>query len=33
LLTQFGITVPPGVNMQLYNVAAVTGHAVLTAFI
>lgn len=32
MLTQFGITVPPGVNMQLKNVAAVSVHAELRAF-
>lgn len=32
MLTQFGITVPPGVNLQLKNVAAVSIHADLPAF-
>ncbi len=32
MLTQFGVTVPPGVRMQLKNVAAVTIHAELPAF-
>ncbi len=32
MLTQFGVTVPPGVNMQLKNVAAVTVHADLPPF-
>lgn len=32
MLTQYGITVPPGVNMQLKNVAAVTVHADLPPF-
>lgn len=32
MLTQYGITVPPGVNMQLKNVAAVSVHADLPAF-
>ena len=32
MLTQFGITVPPGVNMQLRNVAAVSVHAELPPF-
>lgn len=33
MLTQFGITVPPGVNLQLKNVAAVSIHADLPPFI
>lgn len=32
MLTQFGVTIPPGVNMQLKNVAAVTLHAELPSF-
>jgi len=32
MLTQFGITIPPGVNLQLKNVAAVTVHAELPPF-
>lgn len=32
MLTQYGITVPPGGNMQLKNVAAVSVHADLPAF-
>jgi len=32
MLTQFGITIPPGVSLQLKNVAAVTVHADLPAF-
>jgi len=32
MLTQFGVTIPPGVNMQLKNVAAVTVHAELPPF-
>lgn len=32
MLQQFGITIPPGVNMQLKNVAAVSVHADLPAF-
>ncbi len=32
MLTQFGVTVPPGVRMQLKNVAAVTIHAELPPF-
>ena len=32
MLTQFGVTVPPGTRMQLKNVAAVTIHAELPAF-
>lgn len=32
MLSQFGITVPPGVNPQVKNVAAVSLHAVLPAF-
>lgn len=32
MLTQFGITVPPGVSLQLKNVAAVSVHAELPAF-
>ncbi|HLT92259.1 MAG TPA: flagellar basal body P-ring protein FlgI [Woeseiaceae bacterium] len=32
MLTQFGITVPPGVNLQLKNVAAVSVHAELPPF-
>jgi flagellar P-ring protein precursor FlgI len=32
MLTQFGITIPPGTNMQLKNVAAVTVHADLPPF-
>ena len=32
MLTQYGITVPPGVNMQLKNVAAVSVHADLPPF-
>ncbi len=32
MLTQFGVTLPPGVNLQLKNVAAVTVHAELPAF-
>ena len=32
MLTQFGITIPPGVNLQLKNVAAVSIHAVLPPF-
>ena len=32
MLTQFGITIPPGTNLQLKNVAAVTVHAELPPF-
>ncbi len=32
MLTQFGITIPPGVSLQLKNVAAVTVQADLSAF-
>lgn len=32
MLTQFGVTIPPGTNLQLKNVAAVTIHAELPAF-
>lgn len=32
MLTEFGVTIPPGVNMQLENVAAVTVHAELPPF-
>ena len=32
MLTQFGVTIPPGVNLQLKNVAAVTVHAELPPF-
>jgi len=32
MLQQFGVTIPPGINMQLKNVAAVTVHADLPAF-
>jgi len=32
MLTQFGVTIPPGVSMQLKNVAAVTIHADLPPF-
>jgi flagellar P-ring protein precursor FlgI len=32
MLTQFGVTIPPGVSLQLKNVAAVTIHADLPAF-
>lgn len=32
MLTQFGITVPPGVSLQVKNIAAVTIHAELPAF-
>ncbi len=32
MLTQFGVTVPPGTRMQLKNVAAVTIHAELPPF-
>jgi flagellar P-ring protein precursor FlgI len=32
MLQQFGITIPPGVNMQLKNVAAVSVHADLPPF-
>lgn len=32
MLTQFGVTIPPGTSMQLKNVAAVTVHAELPAF-
>lgn len=32
MLTQYGITIPPGVNMQLKNVAAVSVHADLPPF-
>lgn len=32
MLTQFGITIPPGTSLQLKNVAAVTVHADLPAF-
>ena len=32
MLTQFGVTIPPGTNLQLKNVAAVTVHAELPAF-
>ncbi len=32
MLTQFGITIPPGTNLQLKNVAAVTVNAELPAF-
>ena len=32
MLTQFGITIPPGTNLQLKNVAAVTVHADLPPF-
>jgi flagellar P-ring protein precursor FlgI len=33
MLAQLGVTVPPGVNPQLKNVAAVSVHAVLPAFV
>ncbi|HLT92455.1 MAG TPA: flagellar basal body P-ring protein FlgI, partial [Woeseiaceae bacterium] len=32
MLAQFGVTVPPGVNLQLKNVAAVSIHAELPPF-
>ena len=32
MLTQFGITIPPGSRLQLKNVAAVTVHAELPPF-
>lgn len=32
MLTQFGVTIPPGTNLQLKNVAAVTVHTELPAF-
>ncbi len=32
MLTQFGVTIPPGVSLQLKNVAAVTVHATLPPF-
>ena len=32
MLTQFGVTIPPGTSMQLKNVAAVTVHAELPSF-
>src|SRR5690606_728630 len=32
MLTQFGVTIPPNVNPQLKNVAAVTVHAELPPF-
>ena len=32
MLTQFGVTIPPGTNLQLKNVAAVTVHAELPPF-
>ena len=32
MLTQFGVTIPPGTRLQLKNVAAVTVHAELPAF-
>ena len=32
MLTQFGITIPPGVNLQTKNVAAVSIHAILPPF-
>ncbi len=32
MLTEFGITIPPGVSLQLKNVAAVTVHADLPPF-
>jgi len=32
MLTQFGVTIPPGVSLQLKNVAAVTVHAELSPF-
>ncbi len=32
MLTEFGITIPPGVSLQLKNVAAVTVHAELPPF-
>ncbi len=32
MLTQFGVTIPPGTNLQLKNVAAVTLHADLPPF-
>lgn len=32
MLSQFGVTIPPGVNPQVKNVAAVSLHAVLPAF-
>lgn len=32
MLTQFGVTIPPGTNLQLKNVAAVTVHTDLPAF-
>lgn len=32
MLTQFGITIPPGTNLQLKNVAAVTVHTELPPF-
>ncbi|MDY0005771.1 MAG: flagellar basal body P-ring protein FlgI [Spongiibacteraceae bacterium] len=33
MLKQFGVVLPPGVNFQLKNVAAVTVHATLPAFV
>ncbi|MEM9403914.1 MAG: flagellar basal body P-ring protein FlgI, partial [Pseudomonadota bacterium] len=32
MLTQFGVTIPPGTNLQLKNIAAVTVHAELPPF-
>ncbi|MDH3452505.1 MAG: flagellar basal body P-ring protein FlgI, partial [Gammaproteobacteria bacterium] len=32
MLSRYGVTVPPGVNLQVKNVAAVTVHAELPAF-
>jgi len=32
MLTQFGITIPPGINMQVKNIAAVAIHAELPPF-
>ena len=33
MLIQFGINIPPGINLQLKNVAAVTVHTDLPAFV
>jgi len=33
MLTQFGVTIPPGTSLQLKNVAAVTVHAELPPFV
>ncbi len=33
MLAQFGVTIPPGTNLQLKNVAAVTVHAELPPFV